>query len=118
MDQVHSTTTKHRKGQHLTFEERMVIQVHLKDGWSPNKIAKEIGCAPNTVRNEIKRGTCDMYNGHIHRYKAQIGQETYEENRKTCCRHYGFIKKACFIHYFEKHYYEEGYLLMPVAVMS
>ena len=70
MDQLYSTTTKRRKGQHLTFEERMVIQVRLKDGWSPNKIAKEIGCAPNTVRNEIKRGTCDMYNGHIHRYKA------------------------------------------------
>ena len=28
-----------------------MIQTRLKDGWNPNKIAKEIGCAPNTVRN-------------------------------------------------------------------
>lgn len=57
MDNLHSTTTEHRKGKHLSFEERVVIQTRLKDGWSPNRIAREIGCAPNTVRNEIKRGT-------------------------------------------------------------
>ena len=57
MDYLYSTTTEHSKGQHLSFEHRVLIQIRLKDGWSPNKIAKEIGCAPNTVRNEIKRGT-------------------------------------------------------------
>ena len=66
MDQLHSTTQRRRKGQHLTFEERVVIQTRLKDGWSPNKIAAEICCAPNTVRNEIKRGTVDLYCGHVH----------------------------------------------------
>ena len=46
-------TTKHEKGKHLTFLERAIIQVRLKDKWSPYRIAKEIGCSPNTVRNEI-----------------------------------------------------------------
>ncbi len=44
MDQVHSTT-EHRKGKHLSFEERVVIQTRLKDGWKLNRIAGELGCA-------------------------------------------------------------------------
>ncbi len=63
---------EHRKGQHLTFECRVLIQTRLKDGWSPNRIAKEIGCAPNTVRNEIKRGTVSLYKGNILRYKPLL----------------------------------------------
>ena len=35
-------TNKHRKGQHLTFECRVLIQTRLKDGWSPNRIAKKL----------------------------------------------------------------------------
>ena len=54
MDQVHSTTTEHKKENHISFEDRVLIQTRLKDHWSPNRIAKEIGCAPNTVRNEAK----------------------------------------------------------------
>ena len=61
MDHVYSTTTKHEKGKHLSYDERFLIQIRLKDGWSANKIAKEIGCAPNTVRNEIRRGTVSLY---------------------------------------------------------
>ncbi|WP_158589265.1 helix-turn-helix domain-containing protein [Atopobacter sp. AH10] len=61
MNDLYSTTIEHRKGQHLSFEHRVLIQTRLKDGWSPNKIAKEIRCAPNTIRNEIKRGTVSLY---------------------------------------------------------
>ena len=63
MDYVYSTTTKHEKGKHLSYDERVLIQIRLKDGWSANKIAKEIGCASNTVRNEIHRGTVSLYTG-------------------------------------------------------
>lgn len=45
------------KQKHLNFEERMTIQIRLKDGYSPYKIAKELNRASNTIRNEIKRGT-------------------------------------------------------------
>ena len=52
-----NNTTNSRKHKHLNFEERMLIQVRLKDGFSPYKIAKELGRASNTIRNEIARGT-------------------------------------------------------------
>lgn len=99
MEQLNSTTSEHKKGKHLTYKERNLIEVRLKDKWSPNRIAKEIGCAPNTVRNEIRRGTVDMYRGSVHRYKAEAGQEAYEANRKNSCRCYEFLKKLRFIKY-------------------
>ena len=77
MDHLHFTTIEHKKGQHLSFEHRVLIQTRLKDGLSPNKIVQEIGCAPNTVLNEVKRGTVALYNENILRYKATIGQEAY-----------------------------------------
>lgn len=64
MDHVHSTTTEHKKGKHLSCDEKILIQLRLKDNWSANKIAKEIGCAPNTIRNEIHRGNVSLYQYH------------------------------------------------------
>ena len=45
-------TTEHRKGQHLLNEERYEIEVRLKDGWSIYKIAKHLGRAYNTIKDE------------------------------------------------------------------
>lgn len=111
MDHLHSTTTEHRKGKHLSFEERVVIQTRLKDGWTPNRIAREIGCAPNTVRNEIKRGTVSLYRGNVFRYKASAGQVAYEKNRVACCRHYDFLEKSPFISYVEERFFEDKWSL-------
>lgn len=111
MDHLHSTTTEHRKGKHLSFEERVVIQTRLKDGWSPNRIAREIGCAPNTVRNEIKRGTVSLYRDNVFRYKASAGQTAYEKNRAACCHHYDFLEKSPFISYVEEHFFENEWSL-------
>ena len=87
MEQLKCTTnSSHRKGAHLTFEERVIIQTRLRDGWSAPKIAKEIGCAPNTVRSEIKRGKILLYNGRHEGYRAVNGQDTYEANRENCGR--------------------------------
>ena len=48
---------KHIKNHHLTYGERVVIEVRFnRDHWSANKIAKEIGCCANTIRNELNRG--------------------------------------------------------------
>ena len=41
MDQVHSTTEL-RKGKHLSFEERVVIQTRLKDGWNVHQRADRL----------------------------------------------------------------------------
>ncbi|MDD7433958.1 MAG: IS30 family transposase [Peptoniphilaceae bacterium] len=111
MDHLYSNTTEHRKGQHLSFEHRVLIQTRLKDGWSANKIAKEIGCAPNTARNEIRRETVALYKGNILRYKATTGQATYEKNRQVCCRHCDFLEKADFISFVEKKFFEDGWSL-------
>lgn len=56
MNQLNSTTQR-QKGKHLSFKERVIIQTRLNDKHSPNKIATELCCSPNTIRNEIKRGT-------------------------------------------------------------
>lgn len=48
-----TTNPSHHKGKHLNFEERVVIQTRLRDGWSFRKIAREIDCAVNTVRSQL-----------------------------------------------------------------
>ena len=42
MDHVCFTTTRHEKGEHLSYDERVLIQIRLEDGWSSNKIADEV----------------------------------------------------------------------------
>ena len=87
MDQNHFTTdTLRKKGAHLTFEERVIIQTRLRDKQSYRSIAREIGCCVNTVRNEVKRGKVLCYNGKVERYRAADGQSTYEAHRENCGR--------------------------------
>lgn len=109
MEHLHCTTETRKKGAHLTLEERVIIQTRLKDGWKANKIAKEIGCAPNTIRNEIKRGSKVIYNGHVSRYYAKYGQETYEKNRKACGRHFDYLEKGEFLDYVRTMFFEQAW---------
>lgn len=100
MDQLECITkSPHRKGAHLTFEERVIIQTRLRDGWSPPQIAKEIGCAPNTVRNEIRRGKVLLYNGKHEGYRAVNGQDIYKANRENCGRTSLHQKRKAFLTY-------------------
>ena len=49
--------TEHKKYQHLTSEERHIIEVRLNiDKWSIYAIAKNLGRPYNTVKNEVDRG--------------------------------------------------------------
>lgn len=64
--------TDHEKGNHPTYGDYVVIELRLIDGWKPNAIAKrEPHCAPNTVRNIIKKGMTPLYNGKVFRFKAK-----------------------------------------------
>ena len=100
MDQLQSTTMNtHRKGAHLTFEERVIIQTRLRDKHSLRSIAREIGCAVNTVRNEIQRGKVLLYNGSIVRYRAADGQAAYEAKRENCGRKYAALSTGAFLDY-------------------
>ncbi len=111
MDQSYYTTHSHIKGHHLSFEDRILIQIRLKDGWKAPRIAREIGCAPNTVRNEIKRGTVALYKGSVHRYKAQAGHSVYKEHRQNSCRNKQYLEKNAFIRYVEEQFYGQDWSL-------
>ena len=79
-------TTEHRKNKHLKLAQRVIIQTRLKDGYSPYKIAKELGCAANTVRNEIMRGSVEqiIQGKKVIVYFADAGQHQYQQHRKQC----------------------------------
>lgn len=70
MNQVQDIT-KHVRGKHPNFAQRAIIQVRLQDGWSSYRIAKELGCCANTIRNEIKRAH-PAYIGEIHQNVMQF----------------------------------------------
>ena len=50
-------SAERKKGQHLRMEDRGAINVLKKQGLGPRAIARQIGCAPSTVTNELRRGT-------------------------------------------------------------
>lgn len=77
-----------KKGQHLRMEERGAIKALRKQGLGVRAIAREIGCAPSTVTNELRRGTPERKSGRgrTPEYSAQRGEAVYEANRQTCHR--------------------------------
>ncbi|GAA0043071.1 hypothetical protein LATKL145_14830 [Lactobacillus amylovorus subsp. animalium] len=63
MDSLYSAMNQRIKGKHLSFEERVIIQTRIKDGFSFRAIARELGCSPSTISYEVKRGTVSLYHG-------------------------------------------------------
>lgn len=104
--------TSHEKGKHLSYEDYILIELRLKDGWKANAIAqKELHCSPNTVRNIIRKGMTPLYNGKVFRFKAKTAWKAYQENRSHSCRHYDALEKRPFLQYVEKHFREDGWSL-------
>ena len=105
-------TTGHRKGQHLTSEERHIIEVRFnKDKQSIYGIAKELDRPYNTVKNEIARGTVQLYNGKVSRYKADAGYSVYLKHRQECRRKYRCLEISAFLQYVSKHFKEDKWSL-------
>ena len=50
-------TTERKKGQHLRMEDRGAIKALRQQGLGIRAIARQVGCAPSTVTNELRRGT-------------------------------------------------------------
>ena len=108
--------TNHEKGKHLSYEDYILIELRLKDGWKANAIArKELHCSPNTVRNIIRKGMTPLYNGKVLRFKAKTAWKAYQENRSHSCRHYDALEKRPFLQYVEKHFKEDGWSLDACA---
>ena len=109
MDENNSTT-KPRKGQHLTSEERHEIEVRLKDGWTIYQIHQQLGRAYNTIKNEVMRGTVILKDG-TKAYRADRGQEVYLEHRKNSRRKIRFLAVAEFLRYVRIHFLEDKWSL-------
>ena len=69
--------------QHLTWRERLIIETRLKDGWSKQRIADELGRHVSTIYREIKRGlgiqrTTELIDREF--YIPDIAQARYEDH--------------------------------------
>lgn len=114
MDENNSTT-KPGKGQHLTSEERHEIEVRLKDKWTIYRIAKHLGRAYNTIKNEVERGAVTSKDGQTKVYKADRGQEVYLEHRQNSRRKIRCLKVADFLHYVWRHFRDDKWSLDACA---
>lgn len=91
MDRHHCITesAERKKGQDLRKEDRGAIKVLKKQGLGPRAIAGQIGCAPSTVTNELRRGTPARKSnkGKAPGYSPKLGETVYRANRASCHRH-------------------------------
>src|SRR5699024_3985743 len=90
MTQLHDTTES-IKGKHLTKAERAQIKILRQENYSNRDIAARLGRAPQTMNNEIKRGTVRQirrqkqngktYDYEYHVYDPDYAQTRYETHR-------------------------------------
>lgn len=80
-------TIQNRKHKHLSPFERGKIAALHHAGHSNRDIARRLGRAPQTINNELKRGTTtQLKTGRkpFTAYFPETGQAVYEKNRKNC----------------------------------
>ena len=81
MDCCHYITDlpERKSGQHLQREERGAIQALKRQGLSNRAIARELGCSPTTIGNELRRGTPPRKSskGRAPGYSAKHGEAVY-----------------------------------------
>ena len=106
-------TPKSRKNKHLNAFERGEIKSLHSSGMSAYAIAKQLGRASNTIRNELKRGTVSQIkaNKTVDIYYPDVGQRVYEENRKNCGPKFKLLKCEDFIEYVIGEFYEKDHSL-------
>jgi len=75
-----------KKGQHLRMEDRGALKALRQQGLGVRAIARQIGCAPSTVTNELRRGTPPRQSnkGKAPEYSPKIGEAKYKANRTVC----------------------------------
>ena len=80
--------TERKKGQHLRMEDRGAIKALQQQGLGIRAIARQVGCAPSTVTNELRRGTPARKGsrGRAPGYSPNLGKAVYEANRAHCHR--------------------------------
>jgi len=78
-------TVKSRKNKHLTYRERLRIEVMLKDKKNSKEIAAGLSCSQRTIQREIRRGMVQQLNGatwqYYRVYNADYAQNDYAGQR-------------------------------------
>lgn len=107
--EYNNNTTERRKNKHLNDFERGQIKLLKNKGYSAYKIAKELGRASNTIRNELKRGTVSQIknNKEVKIYYPDTGKLVYEKNRTRSKKTFKNIECSDFIDFVEEKYFKE-----------
>jgi IS30 family transposase len=116
MEQYNHTMDS-RKNKHLNAFERGQIQLLLEDGLSVYAIAKRLGRAYNTVRNEIRRGTVAQIKGKkkVDIYYPDTAQRRYEEARRNCGNKYKLLACEAFIGHVEQLFHGKKFSLDAIV---
>lgn len=94
-----TVAAERKKGQHLQREERGAIQHLKRQGLSNRAIARELGCSPTTVGNELRRGTPPRKSdrGRAPGYSAKRGEAVYKANRARSKRPHKLLSCTGFL---------------------
>ena len=92
------------KGKHLTMDNRRLIERWKNENMSNREIAGLLGKAPQTINNEVKRGTTlqQVRKGLYKKvYSADYAQTVYQTNRKRSVKKIILTKelKEKIVHY-------------------
>ena len=75
-----------RKNKHLTYRERLKVEIMLKGRKKTDEISREIGCSKRTIQRERKRGQVQQLRGetleYYYRYDADVAQNRYIAGRE------------------------------------
>lgn len=88
-----------KSGQHLQREERGAIQALKRQGLSNRAIARELGCSPTTIGNELRRGTPPRKSskGRAPGYSAKRGEAVYRSNRLRSRKPHKLLSCGAFV---------------------
>lgn len=102
-----------KSGQHLQREERGAIQALKRQGLSNRAIARELGCSPTTIGNELRRGTPPRKSnkGRKPGYSARHGEAVHKANRKHSRKHHRICRCAHFLRWVVKQFKEHKWSL-------
>lgn len=86
--QLHHNTSSTLRGKHLTQHDRQLIELWKnKHKLSNREIARRLDKSPQTIHNEIKRGTVDLtFTLGTYEYSAIVAQENYDLMRSVVGR--------------------------------
>lgn len=79
MGHLHCSREMH-KNKHLTYRERLRVEVMLKEKKSTKEISEAIGCSQRTIQRERRRGQIQLLNTHLEYYfvyDADYAQNDY-----------------------------------------